>query len=95
MSPAYSENKDDIFTWVGVIMYLPPGKTPEQRADITNAFQTYTSLLAPVYEKYNAYSHWAKIEIPPALTEEERAAEVLTGTYLRAYLVLIWLSLVR
>ena len=75
MSPAYSENPDDIFTWVGVIMYLPPSQSPEQRTEITRAFWDYTSKLTPLFEEYNAYAHWAKIELPSsARTLEEAAA---------------------
>ena len=64
MSPAYSENPDDIFTWVGIIMYLPPSQTKEQREEITAAFNNYTAKLAPLYEEYGAHAHWAKIEVP-------------------------------
>jgi L-galactono-1,4-lactone dehydrogenase len=75
MSPAYSENPDDIFTWVGVIMYLPPSQTPKQRKQITDAFNEYTRKLAPLYEEYGAHAHWAKIEIP-----EEPAEAISAGT---------------
>lgn len=64
MSPAYSENPDDVFTWVGIIMYLPPSQTKEQRQAITEAFNKYTAQVAPLYEEYGARAHWAKIEIP-------------------------------
>ena len=30
MSPAYSPHADDVFCWVGVIMYLPPSQTVAQ-----------------------------------------------------------------
>ena len=74
MSPAYSENPDDIFSWVGVIMYLPPSQTPAQRADITRAFWNYTSKLAPLFEEYGAHAHWAKIELPSSSRTPEEAA---------------------
>ncbi len=75
MSPAYSENPDDIFTWVGVIMYLPPSQTPAQREAITRAFWDYTSKLTPLFEEYGAHAHWAKIELPSsARTPEEASA---------------------
>ena len=64
MSPAYSDNPDDIFTWVGIIMYLPPSQTKEQRQAITEAFNKYTAQVAPLYAEYGARAHWAKIEIP-------------------------------
>lgn len=75
MSPAYSENPEDIFTWVGIIMYLPPSQTAEQRKRITDAFNAYTTKLAPLYEEYGAHAHWAKIEIP-----EEESASVAEGS---------------
>eukprot|EP00605_Chrysophyceae_sp_TOSAG23-4_P002547 GSChrysophyteH1.ASY1.ANO1.2812.1 assembled CDS len=68
LSPAYSENPDDIFSWVGVIMYMPPKQSEEDRQRITRTFQEYTSLLTPIFEEYGAVPHWAKIEVPPTFT---------------------------
>ncbi|KAI5318054.1 hypothetical protein L3X38_037762 [Prunus dulcis] len=48
MSPASSTKDDDIFSWVGIIMYLPT----------TDARQVQ------LWDKYSAYEHWAKIEVP-------------------------------
>ena len=31
MSPAYSENPNELFSWVGIIMYLPPGQDDQAR----------------------------------------------------------------
>lgn len=64
MSPAFSENPEEIFSWVGVIMYLPPNQSTEQRAEITKEFQRYTQLMQPLLDEYQAHCHWAKIELP-------------------------------
>jgi hypothetical protein len=31
MSPAFSDDPERVFSWVGIIMYLPPGQGPEGR----------------------------------------------------------------
>ena len=64
LSPAYSSNPNMVFSWVGIIMYLPAGQSDEQRRHIKAAFEQYTALLVPLCEKYNAYAHWAKVELP-------------------------------
>lgn len=64
MSPAYSENPDEVFSWVGIIMYLPPHQTPQQREEIAKQFQRYTQLIQPLLNEYDAHCHWAKIELP-------------------------------
>ena len=62
MSPSHG-SPDDLFTWVGIIMYLP--EDSNERIKITAAFKEYAALvqekLAP---KYKAVEHWAKIEVP-------------------------------
>lgn len=63
-SPAYSENKDDIFSWVGIIMYMPPGQGESQRAEITKRFEAYADIMRTVGKKYGIVPHWAKIELP-------------------------------
>ncbi|CAN0907942.1 L-galactono-1,4-lactone dehydrogenase, mitochondrial [Linum grandiflorum] len=64
MSPAFSSNKDDIFSWVGIIMYLPT-TDGRQRKDITDEFFHYRRLTqTELWDKYGAYEHWAKIELP-------------------------------
>ena len=66
MSPAYAENAEDkqIFSWVGVIMYLPPNQTDEQRSAIKTSFEGYLELIQPLLEEYDAHAHWAKIALP-------------------------------
>ncbi|XP_044985144.1 L-galactono-1,4-lactone dehydrogenase 2, mitochondrial isoform X1 [Hordeum vulgare subsp. vulgare] len=63
MSPASSSEEDDIFSWVGIIMYLPTSN-PRQRKDITEEFFNYRSLTqTSLWDDYSAYEHWAKIEV--------------------------------
>lgn len=64
MSPASSSVDDDIFSWVGIIMYLPT-TDPRQRKQITEEFFHYRFLTQTrLWDLYSAYEHWAKIEIP-------------------------------
>ncbi|KAJ6316789.1 hypothetical protein OIU78_019965 [Salix suchowensis] len=64
MSPASSSAEDDIFSWVGIIMYLPTTDA-RQRKEITEEFFHYRRLTqAELWDKYSAYEHWAKIEVP-------------------------------
>lgn len=64
MSPAFSTSEDDIFSWVGIIMYLPTSD-PRQRKDITDEFFHYRSMtMSQLWDRYSAYEHWAKIEVP-------------------------------
>nr|XP_043609606.1 L-galactono-1,4-lactone dehydrogenase, mitochondrial [Erigeron canadensis] len=64
MSPASSASNDDIFSWVGIIMYLPTSDA-RQRKQITEDFFHYKQLTqAHLWDQYSAYEHWAKIEVP-------------------------------
>ncbi|KAK9069255.1 hypothetical protein SSX86_013371 [Deinandra increscens subsp. villosa] len=64
MSPASSSSNDDIFSWVGIIMYLPTTDARE-RKQITEEFFHYRHLTqARFWDQYSAYEHWAKIEVP-------------------------------
>ncbi|XP_077241657.1 L-galactono-1,4-lactone dehydrogenase [Tasmannia lanceolata] len=64
MSPASSSVEDDIFSWVGIIMYLPTTDA-RQRKDITEDFFHYRHLSqSHLWDEYFAYEHWAKIEVP-------------------------------
>ncbi|CAL9095545.1 unnamed protein product [Musa acuminata var. zebrina] len=72
MSPASSSEEDDIFSWVGIIMYLPTIDA-RQRKDITEEFFHYRYLTQTrLWDEYSAYEHWAKIEVPK--DKEELAA---------------------
>ncbi|KAF7147633.1 hypothetical protein RHSIM_Rhsim03G0034500 [Rhododendron simsii] len=64
MSPASSKLEDDIFSWVGIIMYLPTADA-RQRKEITEKFFHYRHLAqTQLWDRYSAYEHWAKIEVP-------------------------------
>ncbi|WCJ33342.1 L-galactono-1 4-lactone dehydrogenase mitochondrial [Euphorbia peplus] len=72
MSPASSSSEEDIFSWVGIIMYLPT-MDARQRKEITEEFFHYRGLTqAKLWDKYSAFEHWAKIEVPK--DKEELAA---------------------
>jgi len=69
MSPAHSERPDDLFTWVGIIMYLPT-QEKEQRDAITQRFWDYNAhCRRKLWSKFGAHQHWAKIEIPESPDE--------------------------
>lgn len=64
MSPAYSSADNDIFSWVGIIMYLPT-MDARQRKQITEEFFHYRHMAqAQLWDHYSAFEHWAKIEVP-------------------------------
>ncbi|XP_022966248.1 L-galactono-1,4-lactone dehydrogenase, mitochondrial [Cucurbita maxima] len=64
MSPASSSSEDDIFSWVGIIMYLPTSDA-RQRKEITEEFFHYRHLTQTLlWDQYSAFEHWAKIEVP-------------------------------
>lgn len=63
MSPAHG-NENDLFSWVGIIMYLPAENIPLREA-VTERFRgEYCNLLKTVGLPVNAASHWAKLEPP-------------------------------
>jgi L-galactono-1,4-lactone dehydrogenase len=74
MSPAHSSSPEQVFSWVGVIMYLPSQLSTVQKEDITHAFRRYIQVLQPIYDEYGAVPHWAKIETPgtPQLLIKQR-----------------------
>jgi L-galactono-1,4-lactone dehydrogenase len=74
MSPAYSANPDEVFSWVGVIMYLPPNQSDAQRQEITEGFRQYVKLMRQLCEEFGAQYHWAKIEAPAQDSDAARAA---------------------
>lgn len=81
MSPAYSTNEHEVFTWVGVIMYLPADE--EQRVKVTEKFREYSRLMQPLMDEYGAQVHWAKIEAPPQDTAADRDRYTSEVTALR------------
>merc|ERR1711933_201397 len=75
MSPAFDSKREKIFSWVGVIMYLPnqiegDENNLSERNNVTQVFRNkYCPIVNHVGKKYNAVSHWAKLEMPQ--TDEE------------------------
>ena len=67
LSPAYNEKENALFSWVGVIMYLPSednDSTGYRREFITDAFkQQYCNIVRKVGQKYGLMCHWAKLEL--------------------------------
>lgn len=57
MSPAYSSNARDVFSWVGIIMYLPP-HGDQQRRSITDKFREYVRAIEPLVEEFGGKIHW-------------------------------------
>jgi len=76
MSPAFAPTgqEDRIFSWVGIIMYLPPGQDELGREAIAKRFKEYSDVVFHVGKKYGAVPHWAKIELPPTHWSTERQA---------------------
>ncbi|GKV41714.1 hypothetical protein SLEP1_g49212 [Rubroshorea leprosula] len=76
MSPASSSAEDDIFSWISlsfvdIIMYLPTMDAC-QRKEITEEFFHYRHLTqSQLWDRYSAYEHWAKIEVPKDKEELE------------------------
>ena len=44
-------------------LFSPPALARKQ-AEITTRFNAYTDIMRDVGEKYGAFPHWAKIELP-------------------------------
>ena len=69
-----------VFSWVGIIMYLP-SEDPAQRAQITERFEKYRDLVAALRTKYTAWDHWAKIEVPHSEEAKARMQAQLAERY--------------
>jgi len=84
MSPVYVSDGADkaLFSWVGIIMYLPT-KDPKARKEIEDKFYNYQQLLWELDEehKFDAQTHWAKIELPRSQVETERKKAKLAGRF--------------
>jgi len=80
MSPAHSKDETQIFSWLGIIMYLP---TDEQqtRKSITEAFEMYKNGCHDLWERYGCKEHWAKIEAPQDPYELQAKREKLRQLY--------------
>lgn len=71
MSPASSSFPDALFSWVGIIMYMPTTETNQRRAITTEFFKYRLAAQRQLWNSFSAYEHWAKIEVPD--NEEELA----------------------
>ena len=82
MSPAFSEEKDAIFSWVGIIMYNPSSLSATQRGAITAAFHEYVrDVLEPEMDLHGAQMHWAKAEVPASSAELVRLQQRIKGHF--------------
>merc|ERR1711871_1864234 len=61
LSPAHDSDPDALFSWVGVIMYLPLEDRDDLRRRITGAFDGYRDIVEGIGRRYCAHPHWAKI----------------------------------
>ena len=61
MSPAYSENPDDVFCWVSLIFMQLHRHNPEEYKKGVDKFHEFNEQIKPLLEKYNAFGHWGKI----------------------------------
>lgn len=64
MSPASSSDSDALFSWVGIIMYMPTMDSDQRKAITSEFFKYRRAAQKQLWDKYSAYEHWAKIEIP-------------------------------
>lgn len=71
MSPASSSFPDALFSWVGIIMYMPTTEANQRREITTEFFKYRLATQRQLWNRFSAYEHWAKIEVPD--NEEELA----------------------
>eukprot|EP00903_Cladosiphon_okamuranus_P019157 g17620.t1 len=72
MSPAHtSASPNTLFSWVGVIMYLPADDVDARRS-VTDAFLAYRDLCkTQLWDRFDCAVHWAKLEKPRTSAEAE------------------------
>ncbi|TYZ60861.1 hypothetical protein PybrP1_011454 [[Pythium] brassicae (nom. inval.)] len=80
LSPASSSNPDQVFSWVGVILYLPTAEENARRA-ITKRFHEFYAMYRDFMEPYGATEHWAKIEWPRDPIERQQMRDRLKRRY--------------
>ena len=70
------------FTWLGIVVYLPPRERAESRRAVTAAFErmceSWAETLLP---KYAAATHWAKLETPRSDSEQLALRRTLSQLY--------------
>ncbi|KAG6547363.1 hypothetical protein Mapa_011300 [Marchantia paleacea] len=64
MSPTSSTSPDTLYSWVGIIMYLPTAQEAQRKATTDGFFKYLKFTQRRFWDAYNAHEHWAKIEIP-------------------------------
>jgi L-galactono-1,4-lactone dehydrogenase len=75
MSIAAADDPCALFSWVGIIMYLPSGE-PAVREAITEAFFDYRHACEDaLWQEFGAVEHWAKVE---TRHDEERRERLRT-----------------
>eukprot|EP00897_Mesotaenium_endlicherianum_P007247 jgi/Mesen1/6550/ME000334S05899 len=57
-------DKNELHSWVGIIMYLPTDDEEERRAITRKFFEYKYGTARALWDKYGAHEHWAKIEVP-------------------------------
>ncbi|KAG2533095.1 hypothetical protein JM18_000162 [Phytophthora kernoviae] len=80
MSPASSSNPHQVFSWVGVILYLPTAEKKAREA-IKDRFMEFYATYRDFMEPYGATEHWAKIEWPSDVTERQKMRDRLKKRY--------------
>ena len=53
-----------MFSWIGIIMYIPANASLDEKAKIRRNFEQYCLLIEPLLQEYGAQVHWAKVELP-------------------------------
>nr|XP_024393620.1 L-galactono-1,4-lactone dehydrogenase, mitochondrial-like [Physcomitrium patens]PNR41397.1 hypothetical protein PHYPA_018800 [Physcomitrium patens] len=64
LSPAFDPSPDNIYSWVGIIMYLPTADEKQREAITQRFFEYRKSTQYLLWDSYGAHEHWAKIEVP-------------------------------
>ena len=80
LSPAASPSPSNIYSWIGIIMYLPLDDL-KVRAEVTKLFKGYSSLMRGVLNGMEAQEHWAKIEFPGDSKEKEEMIRRIRSRY--------------
>ena len=83
MSPAYSDDPSQIFSWVGGIMYMPESQDAAARDEITKKFRKYMDIMRRLGDRYKAHAHWGKIELPDSDAADYRLRLVRMQRHLR------------
>lgn len=76
MSPAYSNEKNALFSWIGIIMYLPQDQGKEK---VSEAFKHYQKLIEnhPKFKQFKAKVHLAKAEEPYHDNDDKEKQQLL------------------